>query len=140
MGIQAQEEEEAEVSMYPLIDCVFLLLIFFIVSTMTKKQNKDIDISLPVSSSAEKLIPSNQELVIGIDQKKNIFFEGEPVSLNGLHAELREIGVLEPDRRIRLDADEKTPLGRVVEILDLCQFNNLTNVGIRTYDEHYNKR
>ncbi|MDC1005877.1 biopolymer transporter ExbD [Opitutales bacterium] len=140
MGIQAQEEEEAEVSMSPLIDCVFLLLIFFIVSTMTKKQNKDIDISLPVSSSAEKLIPSNQELVIGIDQKKNIFFEGEPVSLNGLHAELREIGVLEPDRRIRLDADEKTPLGRVVEILDLCQFNNLTNVGIRSYDEHYNKR
>ena len=140
MGIQAQEEEEAEVSMSPLIDCVFLLLIFFIVSTMTKKQNKDIDISLPVSSSAEKLIPSNQELVIGIDQKKNIFFEGEHVSLNGLHAELREIGVLEPDRRIRLDADGKTPLGRVVEILDLCQFNNLTNVGIRSYDEHYNKR
>ena len=140
MGIQAQEEEEAEVSMSPLIDCVFLLLIFFIVSTMTKKQNKDIDISLPVSSSAEKLIPSNQELVIGVDQEKYIFFEGELVSLNGLHAELREIGVLEPDRRIRLDADEKTPLGRVVEILDLCQFNNLTNVGIRTYDEHYNKR
>lgn len=140
MGIQAQEEEEAEVSMSPLIDCVFLLLIFFIVSTMTKKQNKDIDISLPVSISAEKLIPSNQELVIGVDQEKYIFFEGEPVSLNGLHAELREIGVLEPDRRIRLDADEKTPLGRVVEILDLCQFNNLTNVGIRTYDEHYNKR
>ena len=140
MGIQAQDEEEAEVSMSPLIDCVFLLLIFFIVSTMTKKQNKDIDISLPVSSSAEKLIPSNQELVIGVDQEKYIFFEGEPVSLNGLHAELREIGVLEPDRRIRLDADEKTPLGRVVEILDLCQFNNLTNVGIRTYDEHYNKR
>ena len=140
MGIQAQEEEEAEVSMSPLIDCVFLLLIFFIVSTMTKKQNKDIDISLPVSISAEKLIPSNQELVIGIDQEKYIFFEGEPVSLNGLHAELREIGVLEPDRRIRLDADEKTPLGRVVEILDLCQFNNLTNVGIRSYDEHYNKR
>tara|TARA_B100001093_G_C26180581_1_gene739659 strand:- start:56 stop:478 length:423 start_codon:yes stop_codon:yes gene_type:complete len=140
MGIQAQEEEEAEVSMSPLIDCVFLLLIFFIVSTMTKKQNKDIDISLPVSISAEKLIPSNQELVIGIDQGKYIFFEGEPVSLNGLHAELREIGVLEPDRRIRLDADEKTPLGRVVEILDLCQFNNLTNVGIRSYDEHYNKR
>ena len=91
MGIQAQEEEEAEVSMSPLIDCVFLLLIFFIVSTMTKKQNNDIDISLPVSSSAEKLIPSNQELVIGIDQGKYIFFEGEPVSLNWLHAELREI-------------------------------------------------
>lgn len=140
MSIHTEEEDQAEVSMSPLIDCVFLLLIFFIVSTMTKKQNKDIDVSLPVSSSAEKLIPSNQELVIGIDLEKSIFFEGEPITLNGLHAELRKIGVAEPDRRIRLDADEKASLSRVVEILDLCQFNNLTNVGIRTYDEYYNKR
>lgn len=140
MGIQADEEDEAEVSMSPLIDCVFLLLIFFLVSTMTKKKNKDIDISPPMSSSAEKLMPEKDILVIGVDKEKEVYYEGDPVTLNTLHVNLREIGLFEPDRRIRLDADEEAPLSRVVEVLDLCQFNNLTNVGIRTYDEHYNKK
>lgn len=139
MGIRHDEEEKADVSMSPLIDCVFLLLIFFLVSTMTKKENKDIDIELPVSTSAEKLMPSNNILVIGVNTDDEIFYDGELISMTALHKDLREIGIYEPDRRIRLDADEKVKLHRVVEILDLCQFNNLRNVGIRTYDEHYNK-
>ncbi|MCH2174441.1 MAG: biopolymer transporter ExbD [Lentisphaeria bacterium] len=140
MAISSGDDDQAEVSMSPLIDCVFLLLIFFLVSTMSKKENKDIEISLPVSSSAEKLLPSNKIIVIGVDIKNNLFFEGVPVTLNALHLKLREIGVVDPNQRIRLDADEKTSMRRVVEVLDLCQFNHLSNVGIRTYDEHYNKR
>lgn len=140
MPIQRESEEEADVSMSPLIDCVFLLLIFFLVSTMTRKQQKDIDILLPQSISAGKVVPSDDFLVIGIDADGAIFYEGEPTTLNQLHLDLREIGIANPDQYIRLDADETVPLHRVVQVLDLCQFNHLANVGIRTYDEHYNKR
>ena len=48
-------EDEPEVSMSPLIDCVFLLLIFFLVSTMTKEKNRDISVDLPTSESTIKL-------------------------------------------------------------------------------------
>ena len=95
MAISSGDDDQAEVSMSPLIDCVFLLLIFFLVSTMSKKENKDIEISLPVSSSAEKLLPSNKIIVIGVDIKNNLFFEGVPVTLNALHLKLREIGDLD---------------------------------------------
>lgn len=140
MGIRYEKDEDkGEISMSPLIDCVFLLLIFFLVSTMTKKMNKDIDITPPESTSAEKLLPSNKVLVIGIDKAGNVFYEGESTTLNKLHQDLREISHLEPNKRIRLDADEKTKLYRVIEVLDVCQFNNLSNVGIRTYDEHYKR-
>ena len=47
MRIDLDTDEKAEVSMSPLIDCVFLLLIFFLVATMVKKENKDIEIDLP---------------------------------------------------------------------------------------------
>ena len=50
-------EEEPEVSMSPLIDCVFLLLIFFLVSTMTKVKSRDIPVNLPTSEAAVKLKP-----------------------------------------------------------------------------------
>jgi biopolymer transport protein ExbD len=54
--------------------------------------------------------------------------------------DLREIALYNPEQHVRLDSDELTPLHRVVEVLDLCQFNNLKNVKIRTYDDHYNRR
>ena len=69
------EEENVEISMSPLIDCVFLLLIFFLVSTMTKKENKDVDIDLPESISAEKRLPTDNQVVIGIDKKGSFFYK-----------------------------------------------------------------
>ena len=54
-------EDEPEVSMSPLIDCVFLLLIFFLVSTMTKVKNRDISVDLPTSESAIKLKPDDKQ-------------------------------------------------------------------------------
>ena len=107
---------------------------------MTRKEDKDIDVLLPLSTSAAKIVPSDDFLVIGIDPEGDIFYEGELTTLNQLHLDLRQMGIDNPDQYIRLDADETVPLHRVVEVLDLCQFNNLNNVGIRTYDEFYNRR
>jgi biopolymer transport protein ExbD len=127
-------------SMAPLIDCVFLLLIFFLVSTMLKKLNRDIDIDLPVSESAEKRVPSNDQSVIGISPDGRFFLNGEETNIMALHRELRALGLENPNWQIRIDTDAKAPLRSVVEIVDLCQFNDLADVVIRTYDEHYNKR
>ncbi len=132
-------EEEPEVSMSPLIDCVFLLLIFFLVSSMTKVKNKDIPIDLPASESAVKLRPDDKQAVVGLDSQGNLFWDGQPGTTNYLHEQLRSISISNPDRRIRIDMDEDTPIGRFVEVMDACQFYNLSNIGIRTYDENYNK-
>ncbi len=134
------EEDKAEVSMSPLIDCVFLLLIFFLVSTMIKKENKDIEINLPESESAEKHLPTNDQSVIGIDKDGNIFYEGHEATVMEVHNELRQVSIDTPDLQIRIDTDAEAPLHVVIEVVDLCQFNNLSNVVLRTYDEHYNRR
>jgi biopolymer transport protein ExbD len=132
-------DEEPEVSMSPLIDCVFLLLIFFLVSSMTKVKSKDIAVEPPSSTSAVKLRPDDKQAVVGLDQQGTIYWEGENCSTNFLLEQLREISISQPDRRIRIDMDKNAPFGRFVEIMDACQFYNLGNIGIRTYDENYNK-
>jgi biopolymer transport protein ExbD len=126
--------------MGPLIDCVFLLLIFFLVSTMFKKENRDIDIVPPESDSAVKLPPDDEQLVLGITREGEVFWQGVPVSRTDLHYRLRTQALENPDKRIRLDADAEAPFELVVEMLDLCQFRHLTNVGIRTYDDRYNRK
>lgn len=126
--------------MGPLIDCVFLLLIFFLVSTMFTKQNRDIDIVPPESESALKLPPDDRQIVVGITRDGGVFWQGFPISRTDLHARLRGQATNDPEQRIRLDADALAPFELVVEMLDLCQFRGLKNVGIRTYDERYNVR
>lgn len=126
--------------MSPLIDCVFLLLIFFLVATMFKKENRDINIVPPESESAVKLPPDDKQTVIGIDAEGEVFWQGAPVTRTDLHARLRTLAEEDPVRRIRLDADANAPFEKVVELLDRCQFRGLTNVGIRTYDDRYNTR
>lgn len=132
-------EDEPEVSMSPLIDCVFLLLIFFLVSTMTKVKNRDISVDLPTSESAIKLKPDDKQAIVGLDAEGNFYWDGQPCSTNFMMEQLRETCISDPGRRIRIDMDKNTPFGRFVEVMDACQFYNLTNIGIRTYDENYNR-
>jgi biopolymer transport protein ExbD len=134
------DNEEPEVSMSPLIDCVFLLLIFFLVSSMTKVTNKDISVDLPVSESAVKLKPDDKQAIVGLDGEGNFYWDGQACSTNFLLEQLRSVCIETPDRRIRIDMDKDTPFGRFVEVMDACQFYNLSNIGIRTYDENYNRR
>jgi biopolymer transport protein ExbD len=132
-------EDDEEIPLAPLIDAVFLLLIFFLVSTMIKKIDRDIDIELPQSISAERLPPRDDNRVVGIDAGGVIYYEGELSTIQSLHMRIRELALDGDAPQIRLDVDNETPTHRVIEVLDLCRFNNLRNVGIRTYDEFYNR-
>lgn len=134
-----RDNDGIEVSMSPLIDCVFLLLIFFLVTTMLKKKNKDIDITLPASSSALEMPIDDTLVVIGIDRQGNLFFEGANSNRMQLREKLHQIAQTDPNQGIRLDCDRKSDIARVAEVIDLCNFHGLKNVGVRTYDESYNQ-
>ena len=140
MRIRRSNEDKLEIGMSSLIDCVFLLLIFFLVTTIAKKENRDIDIDLPVSTSSLDVPPDNDTMVIGVNKEKMLFYNGRPVTISELHQILLELSEENQDRRIRVDCDKAVAFSRVVEILDLCSVRGLHNVAVRTYDEQYNTR
>ena len=140
MKIRRSREDKLEIGMSSLIDCVFLLLIFFLVTTIAKKENRDIDIELPVSTSSLDVPPDNDTMVIGVNKEKMLFYNGRPVTISELHQILLELSEESSDRRIRVDCDKAVAFSRVVEILDLCSFRGLRNVAVRTYDEQYYTR
>ena len=140
MKIRRSKEDKLEIGMSSLIDCVFLLLIFFLVTTIAKKENRDIDIELPVSTSSLDVPPDNDTMVIGVNKEKMLFYNGRPVTISELHQILLELSEESSDRRIRVDCDKAVAFSRVVEILDLCSFRGRRNVAVRTYDEQYNTR
>lgn len=135
-----EDDEDVALSMSPLIDCVFLLLIFFLVTTMMKQDNKEVEhLNLPVSRSSLEVPPDETDVAIAIDAEGVIYYEGEATTIAVLLEELREVEQEDAGRRIRLDSDAETPFYRFVEVLDALSFRNLRNVGVRTYHEKYDK-
>lgn len=133
-----RDEEDVEVSMSPLIDCVFLLLIFFLVTAMLKKPNKDINIDLPTSNAAVEMDP-NDDTVIGLDEQGRYYLDGVATNKMEMRRQLEFIAMTNPNQGIRLDCDKKTKYRHLAEILDLCNFYQINNVGFRTYDQNYNQ-
>ena len=134
MKVDMDEQEEVGVQMAPLIDCVFLLLIFFLVAATLKKAHKEVEIDLPHSAAAEQTKSKYDTLIVEVTRDGTVHLESEPVTQRLLHKRLREAAAQNPNRRVRIDADRATPFQYIVQVLDLCQFENLNNVGVRTRD------
>jgi biopolymer transport protein ExbD len=129
------DDDGVEVQMAPLIDCVFLLLIFFLVATTLRKIHKELRLELPEAAAAVKVRRPEDMLVIGVDRKGQLFINAQPATTDMLHQRLKEAAKKTPQPRIRIDGDRKTTLQQLVHVFDLCQFEGLTHVGIHVAEE-----
>ncbi len=137
MQVDLREDEAIEVQMAPLIDCVFLLLIFFLVATTLKKIDEELPLQLPESAAALEVQQPDSYTVVSVDKDQNFYVDGTPVSLGLLQSTLREKGQVAPEAKVRLDVHEDVPFKRVMEILDILRFEELTNVGINTRKDKF---
>ena len=131
------KEENVEVNLTPLIDVVFLLLIFFMVSTTFDRHAK-LKVSLP-ESSAKASQQQNNPLVLSIDAKGNYFINDRQVvnkSLDTLKQAIQKtIGskAIE-DAALVLRADANTPHQFVVRAMDAASQLGLTKLSIATVE------
>ena len=129
-----KRQEEMGVQMAPLIDCVFLLLVFFLVAATLKKPHKELELQLPHSAAAIKTESKYDTLVIEMTKDGEIYIESESVTKRLLNEKLHDMAANTPNRRIRIDADRRAPVQHLVRLLDHCQFVGMNNVGVRSRD------
>ncbi|NNE37187.1 MAG: biopolymer transporter ExbD [Gammaproteobacteria bacterium] len=133
MNFKPDSKEDLELNITPLVDVVFLLLIFFMVST-TFDRKSEINISLPRASEAMKEV--NTDIVnISVDEKGSIFIDDIPL-VNSQLGTIREAlgrtveGINEP--AIVINADENTTHQTIVKILDAARQLSLSRVTFAT--------
>ena len=119
--------DEDRLDVTPLIDVVFLLLIFFML-TSTFVLQPGIKVKLPKAITSEALKEEN--LVIVITAGGKIYLDNEIISSDELSAKLGEAA--QDERAVLIKADQKISLGRVVEVWDLCRDVGITQVSIAT--------
>jgi biopolymer transport protein ExbD len=122
--------EEPRVDLTPMVDCVFLLLIFFMIST-TFVETPGLTIKLP-ESTAQTISREPKELKIYLDKDGQIFHQDRPISLDQFKVLLREPGADAGKTTFLLLADREARHGRVVMLMDLAQEAGLGKLAIAT--------
>lgn len=134
MAVKYEEEEKPEVQLTSMMDCIFLMLIFFLVSSQLKKIEKEIPMELPVSDVARDVKATPDLVTVSVDSRGELYVNSKPVGPAGLRAALQTAAKTNPDRRIRIDGDIFAPFRSIVQVLDACRHEKLTVVGIHTAD------
>ena len=84
----ANDEDDNEIDISPLIDCVFILLIFFIVTTVFV-QEPGVELRKPVAISAEQL--KRESIILGITPEGEVYYGGESIGVNGVEPLVRSL-------------------------------------------------
>ncbi len=132
MNIDLQQSDEVAVPLAPLLDCIFLLLIFFLVATTLRTVEAELELDLPVAAAAVGTTLATEAIVIVIDSEGTLHVEDAPVGATDLIHVLRGVAAQHPGQRIRIDTDRNAPAQAIVQVLDMCHFEGLSNIGIRT--------
>lgn len=120
-------EQSADVNVSPLIDMVFILLIFFVVTTNFNRQT-GVDVSKPRAQSAQ--YQGQKTILIGITREGSIHIFGRQVNVERLkHLVAREVEK-QPDASIVIVADRESAIGKAVEVMDQCALAGAKHVSI----------
>jgi len=137
--IKTEDEESFEIPLIPMIDCMLVIIIYFLVSTTMKKMEKELPVELPASSAAVMKEEEPTLVILGLDKAGNKYFNALPVTTAIFHERLNEAAKQSPLPRVRIDADRDARYEDVIELVALCQFQGLQNVGLHTRKEAVTK-
>jgi len=130
--LRGTSSPKSEIDVSPLIDMVFILLIFFMVST-TFIKDMELELNRPGAASAK---PANSKSIrVFIDRQEKIYVDGQLVRAWVLQGKLRDLvrGAKSPS--VLVVTDQKVPADRLVEVVDQCRLAGIKDVGVATEAE-----
>ncbi len=121
------EQEEPRLDIGPLLDMVFILLIFFVVTTTFTRQT-GVEVKKPKASSASRI--KDKTVLIAITREGTVHIHEKQVDLPGLQNILKKEKLRRPNVRAVIIADRQSVSGRMVEVIDQCNLAGIGNVSI----------
>jgi biopolymer transport protein ExbD len=120
-------DSEVRINMGPLIDMVFLLLIFFVVTTSFVKET-GIDVNRSTAATAE--VKQQGNILLGIDADGSIYFEGKRIDVRSVRAHIERALAENPDAGVVVVADKDSSTGTVVQAMDMCRLAGAQSVSL----------
>jgi biopolymer transport protein ExbD len=128
MRIQRRTLKKARIEIIPMIDTIFFLLVFFMISTLSMAQYRGMPVNLPKAASGQQA-PA-ESAAITIDSQGRLFVDKQPVEKSILGDLLRQQLAENADLLVVINADDGVEHGRVVEVMDIARNANVARMAI----------
>lgn len=126
------EDEENEINMTPMLDIVFIMLIFFIVTTSFVKES-GITVDQPTAETAQRQESSN--ILIGINPAGEVWIDRRSVDVRAVRAQVERLRAENPDAAVIIQADQKAPSGLLVRVMDQVRAAGVDDMAIAAKPE-----
>ncbi len=122
------DENEVGIDMSPLIDCVFILLIFFIVTTVFVEET-GVEVDKPQAASASQL--EKTSILIAITASGEIVYGGQSIGISGVQPWVKRL-IQKENIPVIVQADSAAPSGLLVRVIDEAKLAGATKVSVAT--------
>jgi len=132
MKFRRKKEQVSDVDMSPLIDMVFILLIFFMVSSTFVKDMK-LDLERPGASSASRA--SSKVIRVYIDKTGETYVDGQPVKSWAIQGKLRDMMRASTEKSVLVVTDDGIAVQKLIDVVDQCRLSGAKDVAVATQKE-----
>ena len=128
MVLRSRGTRKARIEIIPMIDVIFFLLVFFMISTLSMTINRGLPVNLPTATSSQKDLRENLNLTL--TQDGTIFLNKEPITLQDLGPRVKTALAAEPELMVILNADGDVRHQAVVEAMDELRLAGVARLAI----------
>jgi biopolymer transport protein ExbD len=120
------EDRPARLEIVPLMDAIFLLLVFFVYAMMSMIVHRGVKVQLPTGTTAQ--VDKRDYVAVAITGDNRIFVNRRPVAMNQLVPAVREAQAGSRDRAVYISGDERSGFGTAFSVLDKLRSAGITQV------------
>ena len=124
-----QPDEETAIDMTPMLDIVFIMLIFFIVTTSFVKE-AGVDINRPAASTGKKT--DSKSLIVAITKDGAIYIDGNQVDVQTIRPLVEGLRAQDPESAVTVQADDASRTGALIAVMDQIRAAGVTNISVAT--------
>jgi len=133
MYFPEESEEEFELNIVPMIDVIFAILTFFIISSLFLTRSESLPVNLPKAASAE--VQERTRITVTVEESGDIALNRDAISLEALQAGVQDLMTETQETVIVINADEAVTHGRVIAVMDELREIEGATLGIATERE-----
>lgn len=130
---QKHHKEETEINLTPMLDVVFIMLIFFIVTTSFVKE-AGIEVNRPSAASTKQKGAAN--ILIAIRNNNEIWIDKRMVDIRSVRANIERLKALNTQNSIVIQSDSESKTGILVQVMDQIRLAGIFNISISTLKEN----
>ncbi|MEP7706199.1 biopolymer transporter ExbD [Paraglaciecola sp. 25GB23A] len=123
------EDEDAAIDMTPMLDIVFIMLIFFIVTTVFVKE-AGIEVNKPGAS--ESVMPKNANIFIAVTEAGDVWIDKRQIDIDSVRANLERLMAEQPSDVLIIQADKNSDYGVVMDVMDQVKAAGVDRISIAT--------